>query len=71
MTVVAPEGVRCDALSTALFVMGADDALDYWREAGDFDLILVTEEREVYITLRLENAFSLNGDGFTLEVVEP
>ena len=71
VTVVAPEGVRCDALSTALFVMGADDALDYWREAGDFDLILVTEEREVYITLRLENAFSLNGDGFTLEVVEP
>ena len=71
VTVVAPEGVRCDALSTALFVMGADDALDYWREAGGFDLILVTEEREVYITLRLENAFSLNGDGFTLEVVEP
>lgn len=71
VTVVAPEGARCDALSTALFVMGADDALDYWREAGGFDLILVTEEREVYITPGLENAFSLNGDWFTLEVVEP
>lgn len=71
VTVVASDGARCDALSTALFVMGVDDALNYWQETGGFDLILVTETRQVYITSGLADSFSLNGDGFALEVVEP
>ncbi|MFR6291661.1 MAG: FAD:protein FMN transferase [Peptococcaceae bacterium] len=72
VTVVASEGKRCDALSTALFVMGQEAALDYWRETGGFELILVTEDRHVYVTAGLENVFNLGdhaGD-FVVEVVE-
>ena len=70
---VAPEGVKCDALSTALFVMGLDGALDYWRAHGDFELILITEDREIYLTPGLEDTFALNStaEGFELEVAEP
>ena len=73
VTVVAPEGVKCDALSTALFVMGLDGALDYWRAHGDFELILITEDREIYLTPGLEDTFALNStaEGFELEVAEP
>ena len=72
MTVVAPEGKRCDALSTALFVMGLEDALDYWRTAGGFDLILVTEDRQIYVTPGLTDAFTLreNAGDFVVEAVE-
>ncbi len=70
VTVVAPEGARCDALSTALFVMGTEGALNYWRETGGFELILVTEDRKVFLTSGLADSFILSGDEFTLEVVE-
>lgn len=41
--VVSDESKRCDALSTALFVMGLDDAIQYWREHRDFEMILLAE----------------------------
>lgn len=50
VTVIGEEGVRCDALSTALFVAGLEWAADYWREKQDFDMILVTEDGKIYIT---------------------
>lgn len=41
VTVVSSDGTLADALSTALFVMGLDKALDFWRQHQDeFDMIL-------------------------------
>lgn len=54
VTIVGEEGVRCDALSTALFVAGLEQAAEYWKSRQDFDMILVTEERKIYITEGLE-----------------
>ncbi|MFR1479271.1 MAG: FAD:protein FMN transferase [Hydrogeniiclostridium mannosilyticum] len=30
-TVIAEEGQLCDALSTSLYAMGAERAIEYWR----------------------------------------
>lgn len=57
--VVGDESKRCDALSTALFVMGLDRAVRYWREHRDFEMILLAEDRTVYVTEGLSDAFSL------------
>lgn len=57
--VVSEESKRCDALSTALFVMGLDDAVQYWREHQDFEMVLLAEDRTIYVTERLSDAFSL------------
>lgn len=47
----AGNGTMCDALSTALFVMGEERALNFWRTSGlEFDLILVTEDGRVVVT---------------------
>ena len=44
-------GTLCDALSTALFVMGEDAALDFWRSGGyDLDLVLVTADGRIIST---------------------
>ena len=43
-------GTRADAYSTALYVMGEKDAIDFWRTHGDFDMILITADGRVLST---------------------
>ena len=64
-------GTMCDALSTALFVMGEEKALDFWRSgAYDFDLVLVTEDDRVVITDGIAEAFTESEEsGYRYEVV--
>ncbi|MCM1299802.1 MAG: FAD:protein FMN transferase [Firmicutes bacterium] len=50
VTVVAASGLLCDGLSTALFVTGEKGAVDFWRQQGDFDMIIVTEDQRVLVT---------------------
>lgn len=71
VTVVGSEGKRCDALSTALFVMGKDRAVDYWKEHGDFEMLLVTEDGDVLLTEGIAARFTL-GDNReeNVEVIE-
>lgn len=64
VTVVGPEGRMCDALSTALFVMGTEKAAAYWRENGGFEMVLYTQDNKVLITEGLEGSFTLR-DAFT------
>ena len=66
-TVVASSGGRADALSTALFVMGAERAAAFWRERQDFDMALVGMDGHVWITEGLLDRFSA-GEGLTGEV---
>lgn len=68
VTIVGDSGVRCDGLSTALFVMGKDEAADFWRQAGDFEMILVTEEGQLYITEGLQGSFECS-EGWNAEVI--
>ena len=60
VTIVGKEGQLCDALSTSIFVMGLEKAKNLWKNRDDFDMVLVTENGEIYITEGLENKFSLN-----------
>ena len=75
VTVVADSargnGTMCDALSTALFVMGEDKALDFWRSGVyDFQLVLVTEDGRVVVTEGLKDGFvELEERGYTYEFV--
>ena len=67
----AGNGAMCDAFSTALFIMGEEQALDFWRNGGyDFDLVLVTEDGRVVITAGLADRFEeVKDSGYTYETV--
>ncbi|MBQ8116653.1 MAG: FAD:protein FMN transferase [Lachnospiraceae bacterium] len=58
VTIVGDHGVRCDAYSTALFVMGRESAVDFWRQQGDFEMILVCEDGEMVLTEGLRDRFT-------------
>lgn len=72
VTVVAAEGKYCDALSTALFVMGREGAVEYWRTHRDFEMILAAEGGEILVTEGLAARFARGeqGGGWKVGVVE-
>jgi len=55
-------GTLCDAFSTALFIMGEEKALDFWRywkgSEDPFELVLVTEDGRVVATEGLADRFT-------------
>lgn len=62
VSVIASEGKLCDALSTALFVMGLENAQDYWRQRRNFEMILIMEDGDIYLTEGIRDSFSLNSE---------
>lgn len=75
VTVVGPSGARCDALSTALFVLGEERGTQLWRTLGDFQAVFVREDGSVAVTQGLMDGgqFSL-AQGYedrTVEVIAP
>lgn len=59
VTVIARDGSLCDALSTAIFVMGLDAGTEYWRSRDDFEMLLMTKDGEIYLTEEVEQNFTL------------
>ena len=66
VTVIGPEGLVCDGLSTALFVLGEEQGMAFWRDHPELgvELVFVREDGSVAITAGLEDVFTL-GEGFT------
>jgi thiamine biosynthesis lipoprotein len=62
VTIVGDSGLLCDGLSTALFVMGLDDAVAFWQETGGFEAIFVTDDGQLVVTEGLRDRFSLPDD---------
>lgn len=67
VTIISDNGTTADALSTALFVMGMDNAADYYRKHQSFDAVFITKENEIYITPGLKNSFKSEN---TFSVIE-
>ena len=66
VTIVSQDDTMADALSTALYVMGAEKAEGFWRESGlDFGCVIMDQQRHVFVTEDLADTITCTG-GFEL-----
>ncbi|MBQ4166370.1 MAG: FAD:protein FMN transferase, partial [Oscillospiraceae bacterium] len=59
VTIIGREGKLCDALSTAVYVMGASKAEELWRSRGDFEMLLLTNSGDMLVTAGLQDRLSV------------
>lgn len=57
VSVISEDGTSADGLSTALFVMGLEESINYWKEHDGFDAIFVTNDNKIYITDGIADSF--------------
>ena len=60
VTIIAPaeksRGILCDALSTGLFILGKEKAIDCWKNHSDlFQMILITSDQQIFYTEGLQD----------------
>ncbi len=68
VTIVCDDGTLADGLSTSLFIMGKEEASNFWKEHSDeFDMILMTDDNELYISEGIADKFSSD---LTTHIVE-
>lgn len=59
VSVISANGMLADGLSTSCYVMGLEKSIEYWRTSGsDFDLILMDDAGEVYVTEPIAERFT-------------
>lgn len=63
VSIIADSGAIADALSTALFVMGQEQAIEHWRAHQDFEMILVSATGEVTVTPNLNISIAPSYEG--------
>lgn len=70
-TVISENGMLADYLSTTMFVLGKDAALQYMSDER-FSLILVDSDNHVYVSKNLESKYEANEDNtkYTTSFVE-
>lgn len=62
VTVIGESGMRCDALSTALFVAGTTEAKDYLKYYQEVEAVLVTDDARILYTEGLNGRIDIKSD---------
>ena len=64
-TVISRDGTLADGLSTSVFIMGLEKSTQFWRDHkndGEFEMVLMDRQGNLYATEGLKDAFSSNLD---------
>ena len=68
VTVIGEDGTLCDALSTALFVMGEEKAKAFVKTQSKTDVILINRDMEIFITENLKDHIKML-DNFRYQII--
>lgn len=67
VTIITDEGKMGDALSTSMFVKGLQGAQEYWKSHDGFEMIIMTEDKELYLTEGIADHFTLTDEFSNME----
>ncbi len=68
VTIISDTGRSCDALSTAVFVMGLEKGIKFWQNDPFFDMIIITKNREIFITENIFQKFTTDNSHSDMRV---
>lgn len=69
--VISKDAALGDALSTALFVMGSEKAIEfYFDNIYDFEMILIKNNGEILLSPEIRKTFTVTDDSFTVKNIE-
>ena len=66
-TVICENGTYADALSTALCVMGEDDAKKFYKNNSGFEIILITDDQRIVVSEGVRDSFTLSNNDYSVE----
>ena len=70
VTIVSESGLYGDGLSTSMFALGVEKAFDYWKNARDFEMAIITKKSQLFYTAGLKNKISLIYDFDEISIIE-
>lgn len=68
VTVVTASAARADAIATALFVMGLEQAKEFVNRTEDIEAVFVTKEQQIFYTKGLADSWQKEAEGYTTSV---
>jgi thiamine biosynthesis lipoprotein len=63
VTIMAPSSIEADGLSTAAFVLGAEQGMDLIKRYGRAEAVFITTDKKVFVTPGLRENFQVKAEG--------
>ena len=70
VTIICENGLYADTLSTALFIIGSENAVSFWRERKDFQMIILKKDGSILYTSPLESQIEILSEFSEIGVID-
>ena len=70
VTIICENGLYADTLSTALFIIGSENAVSFWRERKDFQMIILQKDGSILYTSPLESQIEILSEFSEIGVID-
>lgn len=64
VTIISPQSIDGDALSTTTFLMGLENGMELIEQIPDIEAIFVTKDKKIYLTSGLKDKFEFDEENY-------
>lgn len=67
-TIVSSDSIACDALTTAIYILGLEKSINLINKLQNIEAVIITEDKKIYFTPGIKNSFELTNSEFKLDI---